>query len=53
MVALLDTTRAKLAGPIVRDPEILENATIRIGGDGTNVSQSWDGFVVNKKDQQA
>jgi hypothetical protein len=53
VVALLDTTRAKLAGPIVRDPDVLENATIRIGADGTSVSQSWDGFVVTRKDQQA
>ncbi len=53
VVALLDTTRAKLAGPIVRDPEVLENATIMIGADGTSVSKSWDRFVVTGKDQQA
>jgi hypothetical protein len=53
VVALLDTTRAKLAGPVVRDFEILEEASIWIGADGTNVSHSWDGFVVRTKDQQA
>lgn len=45
VVALLDTTRARLAGPIVRDPEILRRAKIRIGADGTVIAKSWDGFV--------
>jgi hypothetical protein len=31
VVALLDTTRARLSGPIVRDPEIIEEASIRMG----------------------
>lgn len=52
VVALLDTTRARLAGPIVRDPEILSEARIRIGADGTEVVQSWNGFVVMKEEEQ-
>jgi hypothetical protein len=45
VVALLDTTRARLAGPIVRDLEILRRSKIRIGADGTVIAKSWDGFV--------
>jgi hypothetical protein len=45
VVALLDTTRARLAGPIVRDPDILRRSKIRIGADGTVIAKSWDGFV--------
>ena len=45
VVALLDATRARLAGPIVRDLEILRRAKIRIGAAGTVISKSWDGFV--------
>lgn len=45
VVALLDTTRARLAGTIVRDPDVLEEAVIRIGFDGVEVRQSWNGFV--------
>lgn len=53
VVALLDTTRAKLAGPIVRDDGILESATIEVGADGTSIRQAWDGFDVTRKDPQA
>lgn len=45
VVALLDTTRARLAGAIVRDPDVLEESIIRIGSDGIEVGQSWNGFV--------
>lgn len=45
VVALLDTTRARLSGPIVRDPEALMDARIRIGADGTEIGSSWGGFV--------
>lgn len=45
VVALLDTTRARLAGPIVRDAEILRRSKIRIGTDGTTIARTWDGFV--------
>jgi hypothetical protein len=46
---MLDATRAKLAGPIVRDRNALEDATIKLGGDGTYIGQSWDGFVVSER----
>lgn len=45
VVALLDTTRARLAGPIVRDGDILMDARIRIGADGTEIGNAWNGFV--------
>lgn len=45
VVALLDTTRARLSGPIVRDQEILMEARIRIGSGGTEIVSSWNGFV--------
>jgi hypothetical protein len=48
VVALLDTTRAKLAGHIVRDSEILAGARIEVGDDGTKISMSWNGFVSDK-----
>lgn len=44
VLALLDTTKARLSGAIVRDEHILEEATIRIGSDGTVVTLAWDGF---------
>ena len=49
VVALLDTTRARLAGPIVRDRDILRRAKIRVGTDGTVIASSWDGFVSRKE----
>lgn len=45
VVALLDTTKAMLSGPIVRDPETLMDARIRVGIDGTEIGSSWGGFV--------
>lgn len=50
VVALLDTTKARLSGPIVRDEELLDDAKIRIGADGTVVGRSWNGFVASKED---
>jgi len=47
VVALLDTTKARLSGPIVRDPDLLPDARIRIGMDGTEVGASWDGSFVS------
>lgn len=52
VVALLDTTRARLAGPIVRDPEVLAEARILVGADGTEVVQSWNGFVTLKGEER-
>jgi hypothetical protein len=51
VVALLDTTRARLSGPIVRDYEALMDAKIRIGADGTVIVQAWDGFVSQEEDE--
>ncbi|WP_191833590.1 hypothetical protein [Pseudomonas fluorescens] len=50
VVALLDTTKARLSGPIVRDEELLDDAKIRIGADGTEIGRSWNGFVASKED---
>lgn len=47
VVALLDTTKARLSGPIVRDEELLDDAKIRMGSDGTVVGRSWNGFVAS------
>jgi hypothetical protein len=47
VVALLDTTKARLSGPIVRDPDVLMDARIKIGADGTEVGSSWDGSFVS------
>lgn len=43
VVALLDATKARLSGPIVRDPDVLADAKIRIGIDGTEIGKAWDG----------
>lgn len=45
VVALLDTTKAMLSGPIVRDFDTLTDARIKIGIDGTEIGSSWGGFV--------
>lgn len=45
VLALLDTTKAKLSGAIVRDYELWEDAKIGIGADGTEIVKSFDGFV--------
>lgn len=50
VVALLDTTKARLSGLIVRDQDLLEDAQIRIGADGTVVGRSWNGFVAGMED---
>ena len=44
VVALLDTTTAMLAGPIVRDADVLMDARIRVGRNGTEIGSSWSGF---------
>jgi len=47
--ALLDTTRARLSGPTVRDEIALERARIRIGTSGISVVQKRDRFGVRKE----
>jgi hypothetical protein len=49
VVALLDTARARLAGPIVRDASVLERARIRIGSSGAQVVQRRSGFALRKE----
>jgi hypothetical protein len=49
VVALLDTTRSRLSGPIVRDDDVIRRAKIRIGMDGAVVAKSWNGFVARKE----
>ena len=51
VVALLDTTRARLSGVVVRDEEILDGAEIRIGTRDTVVSRELGEFVVLKEAQ--
>ena len=45
VVALLDTTRARLSGPIVRDEEILGRSKIRLGANGVSIARHRGGFV--------
>ncbi|MDX1221179.1 hypothetical protein GOL85_05545 [Sinorhizobium medicae] len=49
VLALLDTTRARLSGPIVRDSAVLEGARIRIGSSGASVVQRRSGFGVRRE----
>jgi hypothetical protein len=46
VVALLDTTRARLAGAIVRNEEDLDNAEISIGVRDDRIVRSFGRFVV-------
>jgi hypothetical protein len=48
VLALLDTTRARLSGPIVRDREILDRARIRIGDAGVLIEERRLGFVSSR-----
>jgi hypothetical protein len=49
VLALLDTTRARLSGPIVRDRLVLDQARIRIGSSGQEVVQRRAGFAARKE----
>jgi hypothetical protein len=49
VLALLDTTRARLSGPIVRDKLVLDRARIRIGSGDTSIVQRRSGFAVRKE----
>jgi len=48
VLALLDTTRARLSGPIVRDREILDRARIRIGSSGVTIEERRQGFAAQR-----
>lgn len=45
VVALLDTTKARLSGTIVRNDEVLERAKIKIGASGTAIGLQRNGFA--------
>jgi hypothetical protein len=50
VVALLDTTRAGLAGSIVRDEDALEGAEIRLGVREEVVVRTFERFVIREED---
>ena len=49
VLALIDTTKARLSGPIVRDADILDRARLRIGSDGIVVEERRQGFVARRE----
>lgn len=50
VTALLDTARARLAGHIVRDGELLDSAAIKVGREGTTIRLAWGGqFVASQE----
>lgn len=51
VVALLDTTSAKLSGIVVRDEEELDGAEIRIGTSDVVISRELGEFVVTREPQ--
>jgi hypothetical protein len=52
VVALLDTTRARLAGRIVRDEDALDGAEIHLGRRSETIARELDRFVVHREDQE-
>lgn len=51
VVALLDTTRARLGGQVVRDEELLEGSEIRIGPRTDIIVRELGRFLVRREDQ--
>jgi hypothetical protein len=49
VLALLDTTRAKLSGSIVRDIDILDRAHIRLGSSGLIIEERRNGFMAHRE----
>ena len=49
VVALLDTTKAKLAGSIVRNDEQLDGSEIHIGKNGDIVVRELGRFIVRRR----
>jgi hypothetical protein len=49
VLALLDTTRARLSGSIVRDPAVLSRARIQIGTSETSIVQRRGRFVERRE----
>lgn len=52
VVALLDTTRARLAGRVVRDAEALDGAEIRLGKRSDVIARELGKFVVRQEDAE-
>lgn len=52
VVALLDTTRARLAGRIVRDEELLDESEIRVGIRTDTIVRELGKFVIRKDGEQ-
>lgn len=50
VVALLDTTRARLAGRVVRDAEALDGAEIRLGTRSDVIARELGKFIVRQED---
>ena len=50
VIALLDTARARLAGHIVRDKDLLENVAIKVGREGTTIRLAWGGRFVSTRE---
>lgn len=50
VVALLDTTRAKLAGAVVRNREALEGSEIELGLRNDVIVRNFDTFVIRRRD---
>lgn len=51
VMALLDTARARLAGHIVRDTDMLENSAIKVGREGTTIRLAWGGQFASSKEE--
>jgi hypothetical protein len=49
VVALLDATRARLSGRIVRDDDSLDGAEFRLGVRNEFIAREFDAFVVRKE----
>ena len=50
VVALLDMTKARLSGAIVRSPDLLEDAVILVGSEDIEISKGYDGFIAIQKE---
>lgn len=50
VVALLDTTRSRLSGTIVRDRDLLGDARILVGSEGVAIEEPWEGGFVAVKE---
>ena len=52
VVALLDTTRARLSGQIVRDPDLLDGCEIRIGQSTDVITREQERFVLRQEEPE-